>query len=404
MRHLARYQAPIAAGFAFGAFGVFGALPVALGVALQLHLDETTTTAWVWAIAFTSGLATIPLVVARREPYSIGFNVPAVVLIGSAGARYGWDALLGASLVTGLVIAATALLGIGRASLRFLPLPIVMGMFAGTILRLATDAFAQVTGGEPLIALAAIAGYFGTRILTRDRVPPTAGALVTAIAATIVVGRMPADVPLVVTGPHLASLRFDAGAIVTLVIPLVLLVVGTGNVQALGFYRAQGYRPNADLLTLVVGALTVANAALGGTPSGMARVGAAIVGGPEAGAKQDRWVASVVASVIFMIVGVLAVTVTALSFALPRGLVTTVAGLAIVGSLLDALRIVFTSRLAYSSFFAFLIAFTPFAPLGLESAFWSLLAGMGLAMVFERPALREALAPEEVTRARRGSP
>ena len=396
MRSLARYQAPFFAGIAFGAFGVFGALPVALGVALALHLDEPTTTAWVWAIAFTSGLATIPLVLWKREPYSIGFNVPAVVLIGSAGAHYGWDALLGACFVTGLVIAATALLGIGRASLRFLPLPIVMGMFAGTIMRLATDAFAQVTGADPVIALAAIAGYFGTRLVTRDRVPPTAGALILAIVATIAIGKMPTDVPLAISGPQLAPLRFDVGVIVTLVVPLVLLVVGTGNVQALGFYRAQGYRPNADLLTFIIGGITIANAALGGTPSGMARVGAAIVGGPEAGAKEDRWLASVVSSAIFMIVGVLAVTVTALSFSLPRGLVTTVAGLAIVGALLDALRIVFTSKLAYSSFFAFLIAFTPFAPLGLESAFWSLVAGMALAYVFERAALRASLEPETV--------
>lgn len=390
----ARYQAPVAAGIAFAAFGVFGALPVILGLALQLHLDERTTTAWVWAISMTSGVATIPLVLARREPYSIGFNIPAAVLVGSAGARYGWEALLGACLVAGIVIAATALLGIGRASLRFLPLPIVMGMFAGTILRIATDAFAQLTGAEPLIAMAAIAGYFGTRLVSRGRIPPTAGALALAIAATFALGRMPTGIPLVATGPLLTPLRFDPSAIVTLVLPLVLLVVGTGNVQALGFYRAQGYRPNADLLTLVVGGITVVNAALGATPAGMARVGAAIVGGPEAGAKEDRWIASVVASLVFMVVGILAVTVTALSFALPRGLVTTVAGLAIVASLLDALRIVFTSNLAYSSFFAFLIAFTPFAPLGLESAFWSLLAGMGLAVVFERPALRESLRRE----------
>lgn len=390
----ARYQAPVAAGIAFAAFGVFGALPVILGLALQLHLDERTTTAWVWAISITSGLATIPLVLARREPYSIGFNIPAAVLVGSAGARYGWEALLGACLVAGIVIAGTALLGIGRASLRFLPLPIVMGMFAGTIMRIATDAFAQLTGAEPLIAMAAIGGYFGTRLASGGRIPPTAGALALAIAATIALGRMPTDIPLVATGPLLAPLRFEPSAIVTLVLPLVLLVVGTGNVQALGFYRAQGYRPSADMLTLVVGGVSIVNAALGATPAGMARVGAAIVGGPEAGRKEDRWIASVVSSVVFMLVGVFAVTVTALSFALPRGLVTTVAGLAIVASLLDALRIVFTSGLAYSSFFAFLIAFTPFAPLGLESAFWSLLAGMGLALVFERPALRESLAAD----------
>lgn len=393
-RGVARYQAPVAAGLAFAAFGVFGPLPVVLGLALQLGLDASTTTAWVCAVFITSGVSTIVAAAARREPYSIGFNIPAAILLASAGTRYGWDALLGAGLVTGIAITAGSLVGLGRASMRLLPLPLVMGMFAGSILRLATDAFAQVTGEDPLIALAAIAGYFGSRLAFRDRVPATAGALVLAVLATAAGGRMPSLAPLALTLPQVVMPRFDLGATITLVVPLLLLVVGTGNVQALGFLRTQGYRPPADRLTLIVGLTTVANAFTGATPAGMARVGAAIVGGPEAGVKEDRWLASMLSSVIFIGVGLLAVTVTALSFSLPRGLVTTVAGLAIVGSLLDALRVVFTSKLAYSAFFAFLVAFTPFAPLGLEAAFWSLLAGMGVALVFERDALRESLRTE----------
>jgi len=89
-----------------------------------------------------------------------------------------------------------------------------------------------------------------------------------------------------------------------------------------------------------------------------------------------------------------AVPMSALAFSLPRSLVTTVAALAIVNALLDALRIAFTSKLPYSSFFALLIAFSPFAPLGLEAAFWALVCGIALALLFERDAffatLREA--------------
>jgi benzoate membrane transport protein len=388
---IVRYQAAIAAGIAFAAFGIFGALPVLLGLALQLHLDQDTTTAWFFAVSLTSGVVGIGLALVYREPYAFGFNIPAAILIGAAGAHYGWPALLGACVASGAVIVLGSLVGLGRASMRFLPLPLVMGMFAGSILRLATDAFAQLTGADPLIAAAAIVGYFGTKLATRDRVPPTAGALLVAVAATAMLQRIPADVPLAITGPRIALPAFDPGAIVTLVVPIVLVVVGTGNVQALGFLRAQGFRPPTERLTLLVGALTIVNAALGGTPAGMARVGAAIVGGPDAGPKRDRWIASVISSLVFIVVAILAVPVAALSFSLPRGLVTTVAGLAIVGSLLDALRVVFTSSLSYSAFFAMLIAFTPFAPLGLEAAFWSLVGGMALALVFERDALRREL-------------
>ena len=124
----------------------------------------------------------------------------------------------------------------------------------------------------------------------------------------------------------------------------------------------------------------------------MARVGAAIVASPDAGPKERRWIASLVAAAIFIVVAFLAVPIAALAFSLPRSLVTTVAALAIVKALLDAMRVAFTSRLPYSSFFALLVAFSPFAPLGLEAAFWALVAGVVLALLFERPAFVATLA------------
>lgn len=209
-------------------------------------------------------------------------NVPAAIVLASAAATYGWPAVLGACALSGLVIAALALAGLGRASMRFIPLPLVMGLFAGSILRLATGVFEQLGGEEPLVAAAAVAGYFATRLLTRDRVPATLGAMVLGLAAVAAIGRLPTDVPLAVTLPRLAVPAFDLGAFAALVLPVILLVVGTGNVQALGFLRAQGYRPPADRLTLLVGLMTTVQTLFGGTPAGMARVGAALVGGHAA--------------------------------------------------------------------------------------------------------------------------
>ncbi len=385
-----RFQAPIAAGIAFAAFGIFGTLPVLLGLAVALGLDQAATTSWIFAVSMGAGLATIPLVLAYREPYSIGWNLPAAVLLGAAGVRYPWPTLLGASAVAGVAIVVGSFVGLGGASLRLLPFPLVMAMFAGSILRLLTDAFAQL-GTDPAIGGAAIGGYFATRLAFRDRVPAALGALVASLAATALLGKFPGDIPFVLSGPTFALPRFEIGAMTTLVVPLVLLVVGTGNVQAIGFLRGQGYRPPTERLTFTVGALTALNALFGASPSGMARVGAAIVGGPDPGPAERRWIASLIASVAFIAVAILAVPVASLALALPRALVTTVAGLAIANSLLEALRTVFTSDLLYSSFFALIIAFSPFAPLGLEAAFWSLVAGLVLAFLFERPALFAAL-------------
>lgn len=66
LRRLARYQAAIAAGIAFAAFGILGALPILRGLALHLGLDQQTTTAWFLAVSINSGIVAIPLALAYR--------------------------------------------------------------------------------------------------------------------------------------------------------------------------------------------------------------------------------------------------------------------------------------------------------------------------------------------------
>lgn len=376
------------------AFQLFYGLPVVVGLAVTLGLDQGTTTAWIFGAFITAALSTVPLAIAFREPYLVTSSGPAAVMLASAGAHYGWPAILGVCAVTGLLIIVGGIFGLGRLSMRLVPLPLVMGLFAGSVLRLATDAFAQLASADAFPPLAAIAGFFLTRLAFQERVPSTLGALALGFLATVLSGHAPSGLPLEITGPHLAVPELNLSAIITLSVPTLILVVGTGNVQALGFMRSQGYRPRADLVTVVVGAATFVGALLGTSPAGVARQGVAIVGGPEAGPREVRWAAAVFSTVLIGLIAFLSVPATALAFALPKGFVATVAGLAIVTSLLDALRIAFTSRLAYSSFFALVISFTPFAPLGLEAAFWGLVGGMVIAFLFERDALFQELRGE----------
>jgi hypothetical protein len=82
-----------------------------------------------------------------------------------------------------------------------------------------------------------------------------------------------------------------------------------------------------------------------------------------------------------------AAPVTSLLGILPHSYVITLAGLAILPSFQDAMERAFGGTLRFSSLVAFLVSATPFSILGITSAFWALLVGIGVALITDRAQL-----------------
>jgi benzoate membrane transport protein len=60
------------------------------------------------------------------------------------------------------------------------------------------------------------------------------------------------------------------------------------------------------------------------------------------------------------------------------------AGLAVLSALQDAFEKAFGTNLRFSALVAFGVAATPFAILGITSAFWAIVAGLAVALLVER--------------------
>ena len=68
----------------------------------------------------------------------------------------------------------------------------------------------------------------------------------------------------------------------------VVLAMGLGNVQGLGFLMAQGYQVPVNRISTVVGINSIVNALFGGHPASIARTGVAILASPDAGPADCR--------------------------------------------------------------------------------------------------------------------
>ncbi len=365
----------------------FGTVPLQIAVSGQLGLDETQSSSWIFIVWFSGAVASIALSLFYRQPIPITWTIPGLVYLGTLAGQFTFPELVGANLIAGVLIVLCGLIGIGEKIMIWLPLPIVMGMFAGSILGYVTRLVAAAVN-DFVVAGLTVVGYMFGRALGNPRLPPVGLAVVFGGVAAFFAIKPDAE-PVLWTLPVLAvpSMTFSFSAFVAVSLPMVVLAMGLGNVQGLGFLMAQGYRVPTTVVTVVVGINSMINALLGGHPAITARTGVAILAGPEAGQPQGRYWANIIAALLTVLIALFASPLSSFFAILPPGYVLALAGLAILSSFQDALEKSFGGKLRFGALVAFAVAATPFSVVGITSAFWAVLIGLAASLAAERKEL-----------------
>jgi benzoate membrane transport protein len=382
--------ANVSAGVACGLWYVFGGLPIFLSVAAALHLSSDQTSSWLLITCLTGAISGLALSIRYRQPLAITMTIPGWVLLATIGPRFPFAEIVGANLVAGALILVLGVVGFGERVMAWLPLPIVMGMFAGSIIGYASGIFTQM-GVQPLMIGLTVGAFLLARAARRPWLPPMAAAVAVGLTAAALLGLVNVQAlawrPPVLT---VAMPRFSLDAILELSLPLTVMTIGIGNVQGLGLLISKGYRPPVNLATIVVGINSLINAVFGGHQSTIARNGVAILAADDAGPLEKRYMANVVATLFLLLLVVSAATASSLLRVVPAGLVATLAGLAILSALLDALQRAVSGRLPFGALLALVIAASPLQFFGIGSAFWALLGGLLASLVVEREELLAA--------------
>jgi benzoate membrane transport protein len=377
-------MAAVWAGLTAFIWYTFGALPLHLEVAGQLGLGPAQASSWIFVIWFAGAVASILLSLVYRIPIPITWTIPGLIYLGTLSGQFSFPEIVGANLMAGVAIILLGLLGFGKKIMAWLPLPIVMGMFGGSILVYVTR-MVSASVEDVLVAGVTLFAYLIARFVADPRLPPMGAAVICGSVAVFLFGDTNFHVGTWKL-PELTypGMEFTISAFLGVSLPMVLLAIGLGNVQGLGFLLAQNYKIPVSIITVVSGVTSVLNSLLGGHPATVARTGAAILAGPEAGPQNGRYWANIIASSLTVSIALSATALSSLISVLPRTFVVTLAGLAILSSLQNALETAFSNKLRFGALSAFVVAATPFAVLGITSAFWSILAGIAASILAER--------------------
>jgi benzoate membrane transport protein len=368
---------PILAGLIAAVVGFFTAFALVLSGLHAVGASPAEAASGLFVLCLGMGLLGLYFSVRHRMPIGITLSTPgAALLAGSGLPRGGFPAAVGAFLLAGGLLVATGLSRRLTGWVNAVPRQLAAGMLAGILLPLCTvpvRALAHIPGqAVPVVLVWAAA----TRFVPRWAVP-----LATVTAAVALVADPPAaGLHLGHLGPRLSltAPHFTLGAVVGIGIPLYLVTMASQNIPGIAVLAANGYEAPVRPVLLGTGGASMLGSFAGGLPLNLAAITAAMIAGPVAHRDPARrWIAAVANGAAYLLLGLGAAVVTALSAAASPLLVETVAGLALLGALGTSLATALTGQAhREAALVAFVVSACGQSVAGIGSPFWGLLAGL----------------------------
>jgi len=388
-------QKTIAAGIISTIFGCTGPALVVIDSATKAGYNQAQIVSWLFGIYFFGGLLGVLLASYYKMPISGAYSIPGAAMMATALVGVPFEEAVGAFFMAGVIVLVLGLSGLIGKIMRWLPLPIVMAMITGAMIRFGTGvvtaiiSFDSKTGALNLkpfiVGGSALLAFFLMPKLTK-KIAPVVAALVVGLVAALATGTANfATNSISFIPPSIFVPQIRIGTFLSVAIPLAALVMGAENAQAVGVLYAQGYKPPINAMTVFSGVGGMVASLFGALNANIAGPMTAICSSSEAGENKDgRYVASIVNGITFGTFGIVASIALSFVKALPSGLISVLAGLAMINVLTGALNGAFGSmKFKVGAFFGLVVAMSGITILKIGAPFWALLIGTIISLVAE---------------------
>ncbi|MCX7234348.1 MAG: benzoate/H(+) symporter BenE family transporter, partial [Burkholderiales bacterium] len=345
------------------------------------------TGSWLWALGLGMGLCTLLPSLYLRKPVMVAWSTPGAAVLATAGLAGGFSMAeaVGAFMVCAALIILLGVTGWFERVMQRLPLAIASGLLAGVLARFGMQAFVAAQTDLPLVLLMLAAYLLGRRITPRFVVPLT---LVLAIGFVAVTqGFRGPTLEFALTVPVFVAPVFTLAAAVSLALPLFVVTMASQNLPGVAAIQAAGYGnppgaaaeagvPISKIITLT-GVATLVLAPFGGFALNLSAITAAICMGPESHPdRQRRYTAAVVCGAIYVLIGLFGAAIVAALTAFPQELIAAIAGLALLGTIANALHVALRDEAhREAALITFLVTLSGVVIGGVGAAFWGVLAG-----------------------------
>src|SRR5690625_450783 len=383
-------------GFIAWLFGVTGPLLIVLSSADLGNLPDPAIISWVFSIYVVGGATTIILSIHYKQPIAFAYTIPGAVLIGTSLMNHSFTDILGAYVLTGILLLIIAVTKTTTLFMKSIPLPIKLGMVSEVLLPFGIDILMYVTALPVVNGLALTAFAMLTFYKPLGRIiPPIIGAIIVACVMLMATNSLQLnDLSYTMSLPTFYVPTFHLGTISELVIPLLITVIAIQNAQGIAILENIGYQPPVESLTTWSGIASIINSFFGGHPASVAGPMTGIVADESSGQVGYRYKSAIVMGALFIIFGLFANAVIQVVHEIPISLIQLLAGLALLNVLKSSLVGTFSSHFQMGALFSFMITLSDFTLLNIGSPFWGLVFGLLFAYIFEREDFRKQALPQ----------
>ena len=375
----------LANGFIGFLFAATGPIAVVLAVGSNGGLSDAQLASWIFGVFVVNGLITLLMTWAYRQPLCFFWTIPGTVLVGPALKHLSFAEVIGAFYGTSLLILLLGATGLAKRSLRWLPMPIVMGMVAGVFLRFGLDVV-RALHSDFVIAGPMLAVFLALSTFTRlgRLLPPIIGALLAGVVMAIAAARFNPQLigGLALAEPLLTRPEFSLNAMIELVVPLMITILVVQNGQGFAVLAAAGHTPPVTAVTIACAIGGLLSAAVGAVGTCLTGPTNGII--TSSGQPERHYAAALVTATLAILFGLVAPTFTKLMLAAPKELIMMLAGLAMLRVLLAAFTMSFKGGFALGALVSFLVTVADLAIFNIGAAFWGLVAGVIASWLLER--------------------
>ncbi|WPN58264.1 benzoate/H(+) symporter BenE family transporter [Pseudomonas sp. P9_31] len=339
-------------------------------------LSPELTASWVWSVSIGVGITGLFLSWVSREPIITAWSTPAAAFLVVALSTTPYAEAVGAYIISAAAFVLLGLSGCFEKLIRLIPSGVAAGLLAGILLQFGIGAFGGMSLDPVLVGLLIAAYVVLKRFTARYAV---VGILVLGLAFLLTQGRVElSGLALQFAVPVFTQPEFSINALLSVALPLFLITLTGQYMPGMLVLRNDGFSTSANPILTVTGLGSLLMAPFGSHAFNIAAITAAICTGKEASEDPSkRWIAGVAAGLFYILVGIFGVTLAAVFMALPATFITTLAGLALLGtigaSLASAMADVKTRE---ASLITFLASAANITLLGIGGAFWGLLIGL----------------------------
>lgn len=333
-------------------------------------LSPELTASWVWSVSIGVGVTGLVLSWRYREPIITAWSTPAAAFLVTALATTPYAEAIGAYIISAAAFVLLGLSGYFERVIRLIPPGIASGLLAGILLQFGIGAFGGASVDPVLVGLLIVAYVVLKRFSARYAV---VGILVIGLAFLLMQDRVDlSGLQLKLATPIFTMPEFSMNAILSIALPLFLITLTGQYMPGMLVLRNDGFKTSANPIVTVTGLGSLLMAPFGSHAFNVAAITAAIATGREAHEDPSkRWIAGVAAGTFYVLIGVFGVTLAAVFMAFPTTFITTLAGLALLGTIGSSLAGAMAEPASReAALITFLASAANINMLGIGGAFW----------------------------------